>query len=474
MLFEDFDLSDDLLDALDAMQFRECTPIQEKAIPVVLDRRDLIAIAQTGTGKTAAYLLPVIDLLAEVPEAEGYVNCLIMAPTRELAQQIERQMDGFGYYLPLSSIAVYGGTDGAEFARQQRGMRQGADVVIATPGRLEALLQMGGIDLSKVRHFILDEADRMLDMGFYDDIMSIAQLLPEERQTLLFSATMPPKIRKLAQSILRDPIEVKIAPSRPVEKIKQSAIFCYEDNKQRILTDILKSRKGQRIIVFAASKHGVRDLARDLRRVGIKAAEIHSDLNQAQRDETIRGFRSGRIEVIVATDLLARGIDIDEVMLVVNFDVPREPEDYVPRVGRTARANADGEAITLVGPRDRRAFSRVESTLKISIPAENRPSSAPPSNKPSPSKPSGSKKNSSQRGKAPSSHRAKNSSGSKAPAGSTQAAESDYLSPAPSFSSPSGSKSSGSNKPSGSRSRGRNRGHRSGPKPGPTPSDANN
>lgn len=377
MLFEDFDLSDDLLDALYAMHFEKCTPIQEKAIPVVLDRHDLIAIAQTGTGKTAAYLLPVIDLLAEVPEADGFVNCLIMAPTRELAQQIERQMDGFSYYLPLSSIAVYGGTDGKEFGRQQRAMKEGADVVIATPGRLQALIQMGGIDLSQVRYFILDEADRMLDMGFYDDIMGIAKLLPAERQTLLFSATMPPKIRKLAENILTDPVEVKIAPSRPVEKIKQSAIFCYDDEKQKILTNILKSRKGERVIVFAASKHGVRDLARDLRRLGIKAAEIHSDLDQEQRDETIRGFRSGRIEVIVATDLLARGIDIDEVMLVVNFDVPREPEDYVHRVGRTARANADGEAVTLVGPRDRRAFQRVEATLKISIPAENRPTSSP-------------------------------------------------------------------------------------------------
>lgn len=377
MLFEDFDLSDDLLDALYAMHFEECTPIQEQAIPVVLDRRDLIAIAQTGTGKTAAYLLPVIDLLAELPEADGFVNCIVMAPTRELAQQIERQMDGFSYYLPLSSIAVYGGTDGAGFARQQKGMKAGADVVIATPGRLQALLQIGGIDLSKVRYFVLDEADRMLDMGFYDDIMAIAKLLPKERQTLLFSATMPPKIRKLAQSLLNDPVEVKIAPSRPVEKIKQSAIFCYEDDKQRTLTDILKKRRGERVIVFAASKHGVRDLTRDLRRSGIKAAEIHSDLDQQQREETIRGFRSGRIEVIVATDLLARGIDIDEVMLVVNYDVTREPEDYVHRVGRTARANADGEAVTLVSPRDRRAFARVESTLKIKIAAENRPASSP-------------------------------------------------------------------------------------------------
>lgn len=376
MTFDELDLSDDILDALDAMHFSECTPIQEQAIPAVLEGRDLIAVAQTGTGKTAAYLLPVIDRLASQPEPDA-INCIIMSPTRELAQQIDRQMEGFSYFLPVNSVAIYGGTDGATFAQQQRGLKMGADVVIATPGRLLAHMSMGYVDLSKVQVLILDEADRMLDMGFYDDIMAIAKLLPKERQTLLFSATMPPKIRKLAQSLLNDPVEVKIAPSRPVEKIKQSAIFCYEDDKQRTLTDILKKRRGERVIVFAASKHGVRDLTRDLRRSGIKAAEIHSDLDQQQREETIRGFRSGRIEVIVATDLLARGIDIDEVMLVVNYDVPREPEDYVHRVGRTARANADGEAVTLVSPRDRRAFARVESTLKIKIAAENRPASSP-------------------------------------------------------------------------------------------------
>ena len=376
MTFDELDLSDDILDALDAMHFSECTPIQEQAIPAVLEGRDLIAVAQTGTGKTAAYLLPVIDRLASQPEPDA-INCIIMSPTRELAQQIDRQMEGFSYFLPVNSVAIYGGTDGATFAQQQRGLKMGADVVIATPGRLLAHMSMGYLDLSKVQVLILDEADRMLDMGFYDDIMAIAKFLPKERQTLLFSATMPPKIRKLAQSLLNDPVEVKIAPSRPVEKIKQSAIFCYEDDKQRTLTDILKKRRGERVIVFAASKHGVRDLTRDLRRSGIKAAEIHSDLDQQQREETIRGFRSGRIEVIVATDLLARGIDIDEVMLVVNYDVPREPEDYVHRVGRTARANADGEAVTLVSPRDRRAFARVESTLKIKIAAENRPASSP-------------------------------------------------------------------------------------------------
>ena len=340
MHFEDLDLSDDILDAIYAMHFDECTPIQEQAIPLVLEGHDLIAIAQTGTGKTAAYLLPVIDLLADLPAPAAGVNCIVMAPTRELAQQIEQQMDGFSYYLPISSLAIYGGTDGATFARQQRAMKEGTDVVIATPGRLQALLQMGGIDLSQVKYFILDEADRMLDMGFYDDIMRIATQLPSERQTLLFSATMPPRIRKLAKDILRNPAEVKIAPSRPVEKIVQSAVMCGDNQKESILRQLLKERHGSKVIVFASSKLGVRDLTRSLRRAGIKAAEIHSDLGQKERDDTIHDFRAERLDVLVATDLLARGIDIDDISMVVNYDVPREPEDYVHRIGRTGRANS--------------------------------------------------------------------------------------------------------------------------------------
>lgn len=371
MHFEDLDLSDDILDAIYAMHFDECTPIQEQAIPLVLKGHDLIAIAQTGTGKTAAYLLPVIDLLADLPAPAAGVNCIVMAPTRELAQQIEQQMDGFSYYLPISSLAIYGGTDGATFARQQRAMKEGTDVVIATPGRLQALLQMGGIDLSQVKYFILDEADRMLDMGFYDDIMRIATQLPSERQTLLFSATMPPRIRKLAKDILRNPAEVKIAPSRPVEKIVQSAVMCGDNQKESILRRLLKERHGSKVIVFASSKLGVRDLTRSLRRSGIKAAEIHSDLGQKERDDTIHDFRAERLDVLVATDLLARGIDIDDISMVVNYDVPREPEDYVHRIGRTGRANAEGMAVTIVSPRDRRAFARVESTLKIRIPLED-------------------------------------------------------------------------------------------------------
>ncbi len=369
MRFDELDLSDDILDAIETMHFGECTPIQEKTIPLVLEGKDVVAIAQTGTGKTAAYLLPVLDLLADLPAPDGTVNCVVMVPTRELAQQVEEQMDGFSYYMPLSSIAVYGGTDGATFSRQQRAMREGVDVVIATPGRLHALLQTGGgINLGSVRHFILDEADRMLDMGFYEDIMRIARQLPAERQTLLFSATMPPRTRRLASELLRDPAEVKIAPSRPVEKIAQSAVMCGVSDKDAKLMEILSQHKGEKAIVFVGSKMTVRELSRTLRRRNISAAEIHSDLEQQQRDETIRGFRAGKIDVIVATDLLARGIDIDDVALVVNYDVPREPEDYVHRIGRTGRANADGIAVTIVSPRDRRSFIKIEHTLKIKIP----------------------------------------------------------------------------------------------------------
>ena len=339
MTFDELDLSDDILDALDAMHFSECTPIQEQAIPAVLEGRDLIAVAQTGTGKTAAYLLPVIDRLASQPEPDA-INCIIMSPTRELAQQIDRQMEGFSYFLPVNSVAIYGGTDGATFAQQQRGLKMGADVVIATPGRLLAHMSMGYVDLSKVQVLILDEADRMLDMGFYDDIMQIVAQTPDTRQTLMFSATMPPKIKQMAQKILNHPAEVKIAVSRPADSIDQSAVVCHERQKTPILRHLFEVKASKRVIVFAASKLKVKELNRELRRAGCKSAEMHSDLEQARRDEVMHDFRGGRVDVLVATDILARGIDIDDIALVVNYDVPREAEDYVHRIGRTARAGA--------------------------------------------------------------------------------------------------------------------------------------
>ena len=291
MRFDELDLSDDILDALDAMRFDNCTPIQEQSIPLVLEGRDIIAVAQTGTGKTAAYLLPVIDMLADKPTSDR-VSCIVMAPTRELAQQIDRQMEGFSYYIPVTSTAIYGGTDGATFAAQQRAIKEGADVVIATPGRLLAHMQMGYVDLSGVEYFILDEADRMLDMGFYDDIMQIATKLPRERQTLMFSATMPPRIQQLASAILRDPAEVKIAVSRPTDKIAQSAYICHDAQKAAIMKHLLREVNSERVIVFASSKLNVRDLARTLRRSGFKAAEINSDLEQDARDQVMLDFLS--------------------------------------------------------------------------------------------------------------------------------------------------------------------------------------
>lgn len=370
MKFYELDLSDEVLDALDAMNFDECTPIQEQSIPLALEGRDLIAVAQTGTGKTAAYLLPVIDSLAGGGYPEDAINCVVMSPTRELAQQIDRQMEGFSYYLPVNSLAIFGGTDGPEFARQQRGLKMGADVVIATPGRLLAHLQMGYVDLSRVSFFILDEADRMLDMGFYDDIMTIAKQLPPTCQTLMFSATMPPKIQRMAEAILKNPAEVKLEVSKPAENIRQSAFVCYEGQKTPILRSLFKTRAYKRVIVFASSKLKVKELTRELRRAGVKAAEMHSDLEQARRDEVMLDFRAGRIDILVATDIVARGIDIDDIAMVVNYDVPREAEDYVHRIGRTARAGAGGYAVTLVGERDRRHFKAIEDFLEKEVPKE--------------------------------------------------------------------------------------------------------
>ena len=375
MYFDELDLGDDILDALDAMHFDECTPIQAMAIPPALEGKDLMAIAQTGTGKTAAYLLPVIERLTYGDYPTDSINCVIMTPTRELAMQIDHQMEGFAYYLPVSSLPIYGGTDGRGFSQQQHGLKQGADVVIATPGRLLAHLQMGYCDLSKVSFFILDEADRMLDMGFFDDIMSIAKHLPAERQTMMFSATMPPKIKQLAGKLLNHPVEVKTAISRPAEAIEQSAAIVYEPQKEPVLKHLLKTKASQRVIVFVASKLKVKELNRSLRRAGIKSAEMHSDLDQDKREEVMLAFRAGRIDVLVATDIVARGIDIDDIAMVVNYDVPREAEDYVHRIGRTARAGAGGKAVTLVSPQDQFRFGAIERFLKYEVAKETLPES---------------------------------------------------------------------------------------------------
>ncbi len=370
MRFEDILTNDDVLDGLWDMHFDECTPIQELAIPVIMDGKDLLACAQTGTGKTAAYLLPVINQLADGGYPEDRINCVVMAPTRELVQQIDRQLQGFAYFMPVSGMAVYGGTDGYTYEQQRKSLKLGADVVIATPGRLLAHLSMGYVDLSKVSFFILDEADRMLDMGFYDDIMQIISHLPKDRQTLLFSATMPPKIQELAKKILYNPIEVKLAVSKPAEKIKQSAYVCYEPQKLPILKSIFQNTPPSKVIIFSSSKLKVKSLARELKSLKINVGEMHSDLNQVQRDSVMLDFKAGRINVIVATDILARGIDIDDIEMVINYDVPHEAEDYVHRIGRTARADKDGRAITFVASDQIGKMKKIERVLELEVPKE--------------------------------------------------------------------------------------------------------
>ena len=375
MKFYDLPLNDDVLDALDAMHFEDCTPIQEQSIPIILEGRDLIAVAQTGTGKTAAYLLPILNKLSEEEHPEDAINCIVMAPTRELAQQIDQQMEGFSYFLPVSSVAVYGGNDGVLFEQQKKGLTLGADVVIATPGRLIAHLNLGYVDLSKVSYFILDEADRMLDMGFYDDIMQNAKYLPKERQTIMFSATMPTKIQQLAGNILSNPVEVKLAVSKPADKILQAAYVCYENQKLGIIRSLFQDEVPERVIIFASSKIKVKEVTRALKQMKLNVGEMHSDLEQVQRDEVMHAFKAGHINVLVATDIVARGIDIDDIRLVINYDVPHDCEDYVHRIGRTARANNDGVAITFVSEKEQTSFRTIEKFLekdiyKIPLPSE--------------------------------------------------------------------------------------------------------
>ncbi len=378
MQFEDLDLTDDVLDALYDMHFEECTPIQEKAIPAALRGNDLIAVAQTGTGKTAAFLLPVINELGK-REASDRIKCVVMTPTRELALQIDQQLQGFSYFLPISSLPIYGGTDGAGYARQQHGLKTGAEVVIATPGRLLAHISMGYVDLSAVEFFILDEADRMLDMGFYDDIMQIASRLPKKRQTLMFSATMPPKIQKMAKSLLVNPEEIKIAVSKPGDNIRQLAYNVDETRKESLLLHLFETINSKRVIVFSSSKIKVKELARTLRRLKVRAGEMHSDLDQSVREEVMRNFRAGNVDILVATDIVARGIDIDDISMVVNYDVPHDAEDYVHRIGRTARAGESGVAVTLVSPKERRKFKFIEDFIGKRITRGQMPGQEKPS-----------------------------------------------------------------------------------------------
>ncbi len=375
MRFNELPLCKELLDGLEAMNFSEMTPVQEQAIPVILEKRDLIACAQTGTGKTAAFLLPLINNLYSEPHPENTVNAIIMSPTRELVQQIDQQMEGFSYFVPVSSVAVYGGNDSQAWDVQRRALQLGADVIIATPGRLLSHLNLSEIDLSHVSYFILDEADRMLDMGFYDDIMSIVNRLPKNRQTILFSATMPPKIRELAKTIMNHPVEVKIAISRPPETIMQTAYICEENQKNGIIQNLFTENPPEKVILFSGSKVKVKELTRTLRKMGLSVGEMHSDLDQKERDHIMHEFKNNRVNMLIATDIVARGIDIDDVSLIINYDVPYEVEDYVHRIGRTARAGDEGMSITLVSPKEQKRFKQIEDFLgkeiyKIPLPVE--------------------------------------------------------------------------------------------------------
>ena len=375
MYFDELALSDEVLDALWDMRFDTCTPVQEQTIPVILDGHDVISCAQTGTGKTAAYILPLLTNLQYDNHDPNKLNAIIMAPTRELAQQIDQQMEGFGFYVPFSSVAIYGGNDSGAWGTQVTGLQKGADIVIATPGRLLSQMNIYDIDFSGVKYFILDEADRMLDMGFYDDIMTIVNKLPKDRQTIMFSATMPTNIRKMAKAIMQHPVEVQIAISRPPESINQRAADIYETQKNDYLKLLLKERGLKKVIIFVGKKQKVKELTRALRANHIDARAMHSDLEQKERDEVMLDFRNGKVDVLVATDIVSRGIDVDDVPLVINYDVPRDAEDYVHRIGRTARAENKGEAITLVSPEDKRFFNKIERFLqktidRVALPAE--------------------------------------------------------------------------------------------------------
>jgi len=366
LTFRELSLDPRLIEGLDAMGFEKATPIQEKAIPIILDNKDLIGCAQTGTGKTAAYILPVLSKLLQ--QKERHLNTLILAPTRELAQQIDQQIEGFSYFTDASSLPVYGGGDGITWDQQKKALSRGADIIIATPGRLIAQLGSGLIDFSKLEHLILDEADRMLDMGFYDDLMKIINHLPKNRQTLLFSATMPPKIRKLAATIMNAPEEVSIAISKPAEGILQQAYLCYDNQKEPLIKHILGGNQYQSVIIFASTKDKVKQLYQTLRRQKLNVMGFHSDLEQSERELIMRDFKSRKVNILVGTDILSRGIDVEGIDLVINFDSPSDPEDYVHRIGRTARASTTGTAITFINEKDQRKFAGIESLIEKEVP----------------------------------------------------------------------------------------------------------
>jgi ATP-dependent RNA helicase RhlE len=364
--FEDFNFEAKLLEGLLSMGYTKPTPIQQEAIPLILQNKDLIACAQTGTGKTAAYILPILNNI--ITSGHSHLSTLIIAPTRELAQQIDQQIEGFAYFLGISSIPVYGGGDGATWDQQRKAMESGADIIIATPGRLIALLASGTIKLDQVKHLVLDEADRMLDMGFYDDIVKIISYIPKQRQTLLFSATMPPKIRTLASKILTNPQEVSIAIAKPAEGILQHAYTVYDSQKAGLLKHLLLAGAHNSVIIFASSKENVKKLDRELNKSGLNTKAFHSDLEQTEREAILREFKSRQLPILIGTDILSRGIDVEGIGLVVNYDAPHDPEDYIHRIGRTARAETKGHAITFINEKDQQKFFRIEKMIGREIP----------------------------------------------------------------------------------------------------------
>ena len=374
MKFNNIGLSSQLQEGLEMMGFEKATPVQEQAIPLILEGKDLIACAQTGTGKTAAFVLPILSILSNKKQSNK-VKALIIAPTRELAKQIDMQIEGFSYYTNSSSYPIYGGGTGVEFDNQKEALKKGADIIICTPGRLLAHLDFDYFDTSGVEHLILDEADRMLDMGFYDDIMTIAKQFPEKRQTLLFSATMPTRIRELANKLLKNPASISLAISKPAAGISQSAYMCHDSQKVKLVREILKG-KGKdlsHVLIFASSIKSVKEIKNTLNKAGMRASEMHSGLEQEQREETIRNFKNKKIRILVATDILSRGIDIKEIGLVINYEVPHDAEDYVHRIGRTARADRTGEAITFINPKQVRDFMDIEKLIEKEVPKLNLP-----------------------------------------------------------------------------------------------------
>jgi ATP-dependent RNA helicase RhlE len=365
--FDALNLHPDVMDAVDAMGFQEATPIQSESIPKILAGQDLMGIAQTGTGKTGAFLLPTIDRILDTPD-NGKIKALIVVPTRELAQQIDQAVEGFGYYAKVTSLAIYGGGSGQDFSREKKALTKGADIIIATPGRFLSHLTLGYVDLSELTCLILDEADRMLDMGFHGDIMRIAEKCKKDRQTLLFSATMPDRIETLSKDLLNNPVTVKLALSKPAEKIKQGAYVLFDHQKDEVLVEVLKDRNVKSGIVFTSRKRTVAQITRTLKKAGIRCERISSDAEQSERESVMLGFRQKKFPILVATDVVSRGIDIDSIELVVNYDVPPNEEDYVHRIGRTARADKDGEGVTLINPDDQFRFGKIEKLIEKEVP----------------------------------------------------------------------------------------------------------